>query len=336
MPIQISVLIGILLGGLSLGAPRAIAQQTYGPSDPIASIKGDPILLGELNYLLISKLGAKDLSSVNIDVQRASSALLVRQHQAMKTLREQGGENLQLLLDQDWNAFVEGLKRTGKSVDEFCKERKTNEKSVRASRDWDSAWRRYLKSRMTDANLKRYYQLHADKFASARWNVSHLFLPVDKENRDSADLAEYRMLDILDQLRSVSSDPQRLAARFAELAKKESDGATAKDGGKIGWVSAPGDLPESVMDAIRKTDENSVSAITRSPLGYHLVLVHEKMLNQIPFEQLTDLSPLRREAANVLFEALVTQQNGVPATWYIKSLQPPGQPSDTEASGQLP
>lgn len=314
-------MLGILC--FQLGAPNAIAQQSYRPSDPIASIQGEPVLLGELNYLLTSKLGVKDLSDVNIDVKRASSASLVRQHQAMNTLRQQGGESLQALLDEDWEVFVQGLKRKGLSVDQFCQQRLANEKSVRASRDWDSAWRRYLKSKMTDANLKRYYQLHAEKFASARWNVSHLFLPIDKDSADSAEIAELRLKQIVAELGSQSFSAAQIAERFADLAASESDGATAQEGGKLGWVSGTGALPKPVMDAIRETEVGAVSAPVRSPLGYHLILVHEKMVNQIPYEQVTDLNPLRRDAANLLFEALVARQSNVPVIWYIKTLQPP-------------
>ncbi|QDV44399.1 Chaperone SurA precursor [Stieleria neptunia] len=294
------------------------------PTDPIASIDGEPVFLGELHFLLTSKLKAKDLSRVGQDVQRASSALLVRQHLAMKTLRQQGGANLQALLDRDWESFLDDLRRKRSNLDEYCAQRQTDERSVRIARDWDSAWRRYLKSKMTDANLKRYYELHRENYSSARWNVSHLFLTVDNENPDADAIAEQRIQTIASQLDSESGSPENLKKRFAELAIGESEGATAKQGGGIGWVSKPGDLPTAVMDAIRDTETAAVSKPVRSPLGYHLVLVHDKQLDQIPYESVTDLNPLRRDAANALFDALVARQSNAKITWYIKSLQPPG------------
>ncbi len=294
------------------------------PSDPIASIDGDPVFLGELHFLLTSKLKAKDLSRVSLDVQRASSALLVRQHLAMKTLRQQGGDNLQTLLDRDWESFLDELHRKRSNLDEYCAQRQTDEPSVRLARDWDSAWRRYLKSKMTDANLKRYYELHPENYSSARWNVSHLFLAVDKEIPDAEAIAEQRIQTIASQLQSKSSSPDDLQKRFAELAISESEGVTAKQGGGIGWVSKPGDLPAAVMDAIRETEIAEVSKPVRSPLGFHLVLVHEKQVDQIPYERVSDLNPLRRDAANALFDGLVARQSGAKVTWYIKSLQPPG------------
>ncbi|QEF98991.1 Foldase protein PrsA precursor [Stieleria maiorica] len=309
---------------LVLPTSRSVAQESLRPSDPIAAIDGDPILLGELNYLLASKLKVKDLSDVNLDVQRASSALLVRQHMALQTLRQQGGTDLQTLLDRDWEEFLVALRRKGLNLDEYCKQFQSDERSVRQSHDWDSAWRRYLKSMMTDANLKRYYELHHENYSSARWNVSHLFIAVDKQSRDSQAIAEQRIQDITSQLQETSDAAEALKTKFAELAVRESEGATADKGGGIGWVSQPGDLPTAVMKAIRETETGSVTPPVLSPLGYHLVLVHEKKVERVAYEDVSDLTPLRRDAATALFDALVARHGKAKVVWYVKQLQPPG------------
>lgn len=324
-PATMCVLLAALVSMLVVLPGNATAQQTFRPADPIASIDGEPILLGELNYLLASKLRVKDLSSVNIDVQRASSALLVKQHLAMQSLRRQGGESLQTLLDRDWDRFVEEIGRTGLELDQFCKQNLSNEKSVRHARDWDVAWRSYLKSKMTVANLRRFYEMHAEKYASAAWEVSHIFVPIEQGNADSAEIAEQRIEQVVEHLNAAGQSAPELARRFAEMAIRESDGATAKQGGKIGWVSKPGDLPEAVMDAVRLTETGSVSTPIRTPLGQHLVLVHDKSVKKIPFEQLSDQSALRRDAAGALFEALVQANPDAKVTWYIKPLRPPSQ-----------
>ncbi|WP_182868301.1 peptidylprolyl isomerase [Rhodopirellula sp. JC639] len=310
---------------LVLPTSRSAAQESLRPSDPIAAIDGAPIFLGELNYLLSSKLKVKDLSDVNLDVQRASSALLVRQHLALKTLRQQGGADLQVLLDRDWEEFLAALRRKGLSLDDYCNPFRSDQRSVRQSHDWDSAWRRYLKSKMTDANLRRYYELHHENYSSARWNVSHLFIAVDKQSRDSQAIAEQRIRDITSQLQQASGSAESLKTKFAELAVHESEGATAARGGGIGWVSGPGDLPAAVMKAIRETETGSVTQPVLSPLGYHLVLVHEKKVDRVAFEDVSDLTPLRRDAATALFDALVARQSNAKVVWYAKQLQPPTQ-----------
>jgi hypothetical protein len=306
---------------LIAGRSVAFGEQPLKPTDPIASIDGEPLFLGELNYLLVSKLGVKDLSTINIDVQQASSALLVRQHLAMKSLREQGGRNLQLLLDRQWDEFVSQLGRREQTLQQYANRFQSDPQSIRHFRDWDTAWRSYLKRSLTDTNLKRFYQRNADRFASTKWRVSHVFLPVDNQDDDIAALAKQRIQWIADQLQS--GPPADLAKRFAELAATESDGSTAKDGGQIGWVSTPGDLPAAVMDAIRQTPVGAVTNPVLSPLGFHLALVHEKSSMNVPFEKVADLNRLRREAADTLFDGLVEPQSEAKTTWYIVALRPP-------------
>lgn len=299
----------------------AFAQQEFVPSDPIASIDGDPILLGELNYLLASRLRIDDPAKVRIEVQRASSALLVRQHLAMKSLLDQGGEGLQLILDRQWSSFVSEIERKGSSIDRYSKQQRSNQRSVRRSRDWDTAWRSYLKSMMTDSNLRRFYEMNSDHYAATKWKLSHLFIPVEPNQANGEEIAEQRIRQIVAQIESTP-DSQR-ETRFAELAMSESDGATAKEGGRIGWVSETGDLPESVMKAIRATADGGVTDAVRSPLGFHLAFVHEKISTDVPFGKVADQSKLRRDAADKLFETLVAKQKDAKVIWYITALRPP-------------
>ena len=130
----------VLVALCVLEAPLAAQRATLRPADPIASIDGEPILLGELNYLLTSQLRVKDLSEVRPEVKQAASALLVRRHLAMKSLREQGGAALTATLDRQWEAFLEQLRRNGIDLEQYCKQKESNERSVRQSNDWDSAW----------------------------------------------------------------------------------------------------------------------------------------------------------------------------------------------------
>lgn len=301
--------------------------QTFRPTDPIASVAGDPVFLGELNYVLTEKLRVKDLERIDVAVQQATAALLVRQHLAMKTLKQQGGESLNQLLQRDWRAFTGELQRTGATVDDYCRKRKTDQVSLQHARAWETAWKSYLKSKMTDANLKRFFDSNRERYSAAKWDVSHLVLTVDRNRPNDLEIARERMEEIASSIMQASESPGSLERTFKEFAISDSDGATAATGGRIGWVSAPGDLPKSVMDAVRDTPPKNVSAITKSPLGLHLIYVHEKSLSDLKFTDLADQGQLRRDAANAMFDALVKgqqrSQEDVKVTWFIKALKPP-------------
>ncbi len=316
-----------LTWGLSCESSHAQSSgdaATYRPSDPIASVDSAPVFLGELNYLLVGKLKIKNLDAVPMEVQRASAALLVKQHLALSSLKRQGGQALQQILDRDWQSFVDELSRQGTSIDQYCSQRSSDAQSVRNSHDWDAAWRSYVKSKMTDENLKRFYQSNAETYADVSWDVSHIFLPVEKDQANSKAIAEQRMTRIVTDL-AASSSPAERANRFAELARQESDGSTAKQGGRIGWVSKPGDLPSAVLSQIRQISVGETTSAVESPLGFHLALVHDRRSESVAFEQLADQSQLRRDAASRLFDTLAKQSEQATVIWYMKQLRPDAQ-----------
>lgn len=312
---------------LSIGDIDFSFSQTFRPTDPIASVAGEPVFLGELNYVLTEKLRVKDLDRIDVAVQQATAALLVRQHLAMKTLRQQGGESLQQLLQRDWRAFSGELRRTGTTVDDYCRKRKTDQVSLQHARAWETAWKSYLKSKMTNANLKRFFDSNRERYSAAKWDVSHLVLTVDKDRPSASQIARERMEEIATSLTKASEGDGNVETTFKKFAISDSDGATAASGGRIGWVSAPGDLPQSVMNAVRSTPPKSVSTITQSPLGLHLIYVHAKSLSDLEFTDLADQGPLRRDAANTMFDALIKgqqrSQDDVKVIWFIKALKPP-------------
>ncbi|MCO8120589.1 peptidylprolyl isomerase [Stieleria sp. TO1_6] len=324
----------VILTSTNLVAQRSEASPKLEFSDPIAAIDGAPVFWGEVSYLLATKLRIKDPAQADLNVQRASSALLVRQHLAMRSLRQQGGDRLETLLDRQWQSFLTGLQQRGQSIEQYCERSISDERSVHHAIDWETAWRGYLKSRMTDQNLKRYYQANAALYQPTKWDVSHLFLGIDAQNRtDSLEIAKQRITLIKEKLESAKASAGLLESTFADLARDESEGATANDGGHVGWVSDRGDLPANLIDAIRKTDVGSVTPVVRSPMGFHLALVHDRSTTEVQYEQLADPAQLRRDAADALFDTLVDAQRGVTVTWYLKQLQPPTESTSGLQSG---
>ena len=111
---------------------QALADEKYEPGDPIAAIDGDPVYLGELNLILSERLKVRDLRKVGIEVQQVTAALLVRRHLAMKSLRAQGGDSLEAMIQRQVDAFAAEASRRGSSLAEQAKSRMADEKSLRA------------------------------------------------------------------------------------------------------------------------------------------------------------------------------------------------------------
>jgi parvulin-like peptidyl-prolyl isomerase len=77
------------------------------------------------------------------------------------------------------------------------------------------------------------------------------------------------------------------------------------------------------MAAIRKMKVGEVSAAIQSPLGIHLVFLHQIDAGDLEFEDLTDQSQLRRDAANALFDSLLRERSNAQVSWLVRDLKPP-------------
>jgi parvulin-like peptidyl-prolyl isomerase len=314
-----ALFLGCLLAWLTFEAVEGCADELLGPGDPIAAIDGEPVYLGELNLILTQRLKARDLEKLPIEVQQATAALLVRRHLAMKSLEQQGSDLLEAMIRRQVDLQAAEARRRGSNLEERARASMADEKSLIADIAWRTAWKQYLKSRLTDTNLRRYFAQHRDRYAGSRWEVSQIFVEADTSDAQAVKAAQANLSELADQLRSSGS----IAEAFAEAARQHSDSGSAAAGGMIGWVEKDGDLPRDVMNVIRKTRVGSISDPVRSALGMHLVYVHRCEPGDLEFDDLTDQAQLRRDAADALFDALLAQQKDAKVVWFIKALEPP-------------
>ena len=291
----------------------------YEPTDPIAAIDGQPIFLGELNLALGEQLGIEQPRRARLDVQRAAAVILVRRHLALRALREKGGDALETLIERRTDRLTDKLQRRGITLQDYAERRASDVGSLRAHWTWQIAWQTYLDSRLTEANLERFFQKHPLRYAGGRWEISQIFFEIDDSVPDAAAIAEHRM----DRLVETLSASDQLEADFAAAARRQSESGSSANGGRVGWVEKAGDIPAEVLRAVRATPPGEVSEPVRSPLGLHLVLVHRRETQVKSFEDLVDRARLRRDAADALFRSLVRRQRAAKVVWFIESLEPP-------------
>lgn len=96
-------------------------------------------------------------------------------------------------------------------------------------------------------------------------NVSEIFLPVDTPERE--DETRRASVGLLRQLREGAS--------FAAMARQFSRGATAAQGGAVGWV-LPGQLAPALDQAIEKMQIGAISEPIRAIGGYYLLQLHQR------------------------------------------------------------
>lgn len=161
--------------------------------------------------------------------------------------------------------FLKVLDKAGETMSDF-RERVRKQMiaisfSVQKRRMWEG------QAVISDAEARAYYESHRDEFGSgAQVQVRRLFLGAgsDKAVRDQV---KAKLEDLRLQVEN--------GADFAELAKANSEGPEAEDGGMMGWVG-PGDLVSVLEDAVLNLSEGQLTPVIETDFGFQFLRVEAR------------------------------------------------------------
>ncbi len=120
------------------------------------------------------------------------------------------------------------------------------------------------------------------------WNVSHIMMSIPSSMTEDSIKAK-------SQLEEIKREIGKGQTSFEDAAAMSVDKATAKNGGKVGWVTSL-QLPYALEDEIVKMQVGEISDPVYSPYGVHLLKINAKRPN---FGQI--------KVAQILLEAVNTQ-----------------------------
>jgi peptidyl-prolyl cis-trans isomerase SurA len=125
----------------------------------------------------------------------------------------------------------------------------------------------------------------------------HIVKLVDKRGRNEATVVDQtharHILIRVNELTSEADAKTKIdrlkdrldsGAKFEDLAKLNSEDATAAKGGDLGWLS-PGDTVAEFQDAMNKLALSQVSAPVRTSFGWHLIEVLERRKQDVTIER---------------------------------------------------
>lgn len=159
------VAVALLLGtNQRAAAEESFDPQRHEPADPLAAVDGDPVRIGEMNLVLGERLGVAAIDEATDTARRATALLLVRRRLAMRSLRESGGAALQALIERKIELASDELRRRSSTLAEHAQARRADEKSFLSDLSWKIAWGHYVRSKLTEENLRRFFGQHADRY----------------------------------------------------------------------------------------------------------------------------------------------------------------------------
>ena len=177
--------------------------------------------------------------------------------------------------DQEVKVALEQMKRQGTGLDGS---NPADFKDVREQLILMRVTDQQIRGNITigDAELRRYYQEHRDRFAlPEEYQLSQIIIEV----RSPEDLA-----DALTKARRAMDELKR-GEKFAEVAMQYSDGLNAMQGGRLGAVRQ-GELLPALERAVAHMTPGGISDIIESPAGLHIIRLDEKKPKQFrPYEQ---------------------------------------------------
>lgn len=149
----------------------------------------------------------------------------------------------------------------------------------------------------------------------------HIVKLLEKRSHDDAKIVDQtHARHILVRVNELTSEAEAKAkidrlkdrldagANFADLAKLNSEDASAPKGGDLGWLS-PGDTVAEFDDAMAKLAPNQVSPPVRTSFGWHLIQVLEKRKQDITTdrERSEAMTAIRQRKADEAFQDWVRQ-----------------------------
>jgi len=150
------------------------------------------------------------------------------------------------------------------------------------------------KSKVTDQDIKDYYEKHKAELASVNQiKASHILVKTEAEAKKIEDML-------------------KKGANFAELAKKYSiDKGSAQNGGDLGYFSSGQMVPE-FEQAATKLKVGEISEPVKTKFGYHIIKVTEKKTGKpIEFDKVK----------GVLAQRLTTEKQREAFDSYIENLK---------------
>ncbi|WP_276330851.1 peptidylprolyl isomerase [Orenia marismortui] len=123
---------------------------------------------------------------------------------------------------------------------------------------------------VTEKEIKDYYEENRSKFKQpAEVKAKHILIKTDDKSEKEAKAKAQKILKELKQ-----------GADFAKLAKKYSEGPSAKNGGELGYFGK-GRMVAEFEEAAFNLEIGEVSEPVKTQFGYHIIKVEDKKESQL-------------------------------------------------------
>jgi parvulin-like peptidyl-prolyl isomerase len=164
------------------------------------------------------------------------------------------------------------------------------------------AWQAYVLQTANERTLQQYFTDHRSELDGTRVRVRQIFRRVPPE----APAAEHQAAEQL--LTRLKTDIAAKKTTFEAAAKEHSQSPSGAKGGDVGWVGAPGRLPEEITVTVMKLKAGELAGPIRTTFGWHLIQVTERQAGDLSLEDAREVM-LERLSAQWWRETVATERS---------------------------
>jgi peptidyl-prolyl cis-trans isomerase C len=262
-------------GLAAAGAVRAQAD----PKTVVATVNGQTITLAEVETVMKARPLPVEISAeTKKRWQYVVLCGLIDARLWEDYLQKNGPKIDKAEVDKRMAELAEAAKKSGTTMDAYYKERGLTEEAVRTSIVTMLQWDAIAQGKISDADVRRYYDENKDFFDEVLVHASHIVLKVAKD----APAAEKQAAR--DKLLAIRANVVAGTIDFAKAAKLYSQDQTAADGGDLGTFPRKMVMSESIAKAAFALPVGGVSDVVESEYGLHLIRVLERKGGEKPSE----------------------------------------------------
>jgi len=264
-------LVHLVASMLFLSAWAVSAQDQAKSDKPAAIVNGETIFWSEVKAILDQRPSTTPLPKAAQDELRQAALDMLIDDMVMrqflrKTVPLPDSKDIQ----KEIADLEEGLKKQSKTLSDFLKENHMSEQHLRMDIAARLQWKIFLREKLPDADLKKYYEANKPLFDKVLVQASHILVKVPS-NATAADRQTYRA-----KLETLRQEIVAGKIDFGQAAQKYSDCPSKDKKGDVGHFPYKFVVVEPFAKAAFGIKKGEISDIVTTDFGYHLILVTDR------------------------------------------------------------
>lgn len=232
----------------------------------VATVGGDSIDAAEVARLLKSAVGSQKVSPAALPVLQAQVlAELVDRRLVLAYARRNEDYPTAEQLDAAAASLKAKLAAQGRTLEDHLREQSFSEAHLRRELAWALVWDKYLARYVTDRRAAAHFEARRREFDGTQLAVSHILL------RPSPGADRFAWGELLKQAAALRRSILAGEVSFADAARKNSAGPSARNGGRLGQIPRRGVMDEAFSRAAFALEAGQVSEPVVTPFGVHLI-----------------------------------------------------------------